>query len=90
MNTDGAVESDLFPMAAGVAASARNLSGNPAARTAAVAVFGIAHRLGDHIRGGECRRDTSVGGPVGTIEAVGNRSPKTQVGSCWRIDSCPW
>lgn len=31
----------------------KRLSGNPAARTAALTAFGLAHRLGDHIRDGE-------------------------------------
>lgn len=31
----------------------KRLSENPAARTAALTTFGLAHRLGDHIRDGE-------------------------------------
>lgn len=38
---------------AGAGGVTRLLNGNPAARTAAVAAFGIAHRLGDHMREGE-------------------------------------
>ena len=31
----------------------KRLSNNPAARTAALTAFGLAHRLGDHMRDGE-------------------------------------
>lgn len=37
---------------AGAGGVTRLMNGNPAARTAAVTAFGIAHRLGDHMREG--------------------------------------
>lgn len=76
------------------AASFKSLRTSAAARTAALAAFGIAHRLGDYFRHGRCtqgqegrgrlvrRRGSHVGALVGTPPARVGPAQITSVSFC--------